>query len=123
MRKSLITALALAVPLTPLFAQSMPVSQFLAKAEALKEKGAMALFSGDVAKLKAEVVNSGKELRTEQVAARKAGRKPATCMPEQGKASVGSNEVLAHFRSIPPAQRSMTVKAAFAGLMRKKYPC
>lgn len=121
MRKLLIAALAAMVPLTPLFAQSMPVSQFLAKADALQKKGAMALFSGDIGKLKAEVVNSGKQLRAEQEAARKAGRKPATCMPE--KASVNSNELLAHFRSMPPAERSMPVKAAFAGLMRKKYPC
>jgi hypothetical protein len=123
MRKTLIVALAAAVPLTPLFAQSMPVSEFLAKADALQKKGAMAVFSGDIGKLKAEVTNSGKQLRAEQVAAQKAGRKPATCMPEQGKASISSNELLAHFRSIPPAQRNMTVKAGFAGLMRKKYPC
>ena len=121
MRKILIVAFAAAVPLTPLLAQSMPVSQFLAKADALQKKGAMALFSGDVGKLKAEVMNSGKQLRAEQVAAQKAGQKTATCMPEQGKATIGSNELLAHFRSIPPAQRNMTVKAAFAGLMRKKY--
>ena len=123
MRKSLIVAFAAAVPLTPLLAQSMPVSQFLAKADALQKKGAMALFSGDVGKLKAEVMNSGKQLRAEQVAAKKAGRKTATCMPEQGKATVNQTELLAHFRSIPPAQRNMTVKAAFASMMRKKYPC
>jgi hypothetical protein len=123
MRRTLIVALAAAVPLTPLFAQSMPVSEFLAKADALQKKGAMALFSGDIGKLKGEVVNSGKQLRAEQVAAQKAGRKPTTCMPERGKASIGSTELLAHFRAIPPAQRSMSVKAAFAGLIRKKYPC
>ncbi len=123
MRKIVLAALIAAVPLTPLFAQSMPVSQFLATADALQEKGAMALFSGDIGKLKAEVMNSGKQLRAEQVAAQKAGRKPATCMPERGKASVATNELLAHFRAIPPAQRNMTVKTAFASLMRKKYPC
>jgi hypothetical protein len=123
MRKVLIAALLAAVPLTPLLAQSMPVSEFLAKADALQKKGAMALFSGDIGKLKAEVVNSGKQLRAEQLAAQKAGRKPTTCMPTKGKASINSNELLAHFRSIPPAERSVPVKSAFAGLMRKKYPC
>ena len=121
MRKLLIAALAAAVPLTPVLAQSMPVSTFLAKADALQEKGAMALFSGDIGKLKAEVVNSGKQLRAEQDAARKAGRKPATCMPE--KANVNSTELLAHFRAIPPAERGIPVKTGFAALMRKKYPC
>lgn len=123
MRKLLIAALAAAVPLTPLLAQSMSVTEFLAKADALEKKGAMALFSGDVGKLKAEVVNSAKQLRAEQDAARAARRTPTTCIPEQGKAKISSTELLAHFRSIPPAQRNMTVKTAFAGLMRKKYPC
>lgn len=121
MRKLLIAVLAAQLPLTPSFGQSMPVSEFLAKADALQKKGPLALFSGDIGKLKAEVVNSGKQLRAEQTGARKAGRKPATCMPE--KASVNSNELLAHLRSIPPAERGMPIKAAFADLMRKKYPC
>ncbi len=81
----------------------------------------MALFSSDIGLLKKEIQNSGKELRAEQIAAQKAGRKPATCMP--AKAAMNSNELLAHFRSIPPQQRTMPVKAGLAGLMRKKYPC
>ena len=121
MRKLLIAALAAASPLAPASAQSMPISEFLAKADALQKKGPMALFSGDIGKLKAEVVNSGKQLRAEQEAARKAGRKPATCLPE--KANVTSTELLTHFREVPPAERGVLVKTAFAGLVRKKYPC
>lgn len=102
-------------------AQTMQVSQFLAKADALQKKGAMALFSSDIGLLKREIQNSGKQLRTEQLAAQKAGKKPATCMP--AKASMNSNELLAHFRSIPPQQRGMSVKTALAGLMQKKFPC
>jgi hypothetical protein len=116
--------LAGALALTPLAAaqaQSMTVGTFLGKVEALKKKGPMALFSSDIKVLKGEVQNSAKQLRAEQVAAQKAGRKPATCMPE--KASTDQKELLAHFESIPPAQRGATVKQAFASLMRKKYPC
>ncbi len=113
----------IALPLTPAAAQTMTVATFLAKADALMKKGAMALFSSDIGRLKGEIGNSAKQLRAEQAAARKAGRRPDFCMPPQGKAEIGSNEVLTHFRSIPPAQRGMPVKAAFAGLMRKKYPC
>ena len=123
MRKLPIIALMACVPMTPLLAQSMPVSEFLAKADALQKKGAMALFSADIGKLKAEIVNSGKQLRAEQEAARAAGRTPATCMPERDKAKVTSTELIAHFKTIPPAQRNVPVKTAFAGLMRKKYPC
>jgi hypothetical protein len=99
----------------------MPVSTFLAKADALQKKGPLALLSGDVNLLKKEITNSGKQLRQEQKAAQKAGRQPATCMPD--KASINSGELLTHFRSIPPAQRNVSVKTAFASLMRKKYPC
>jgi hypothetical protein len=110
-----------AAPLSALQAQAMPVSNFLAKAEALKKKGPMALFSSDIGLLKKEIQNSAKALRAEQIAAQKAGRKPPVCMP--AKAAVNSNELLAHFNSIPAAQRSMSVQAGFAGLIRKKYPC
>jgi hypothetical protein len=121
MRKVAVALLLAAIPMTGAQAQSMPVATFLAKADALQKKGAMALFSGDIGKLKAEVQNSGKALRAEEEAARKVGRAPATCMPP--KAAVNSEELLAHFRSIPPAQRGMPVKTAFAGLVAKKYPC
>ena len=121
MRRILLGFLLAAAPLGALHAQAMPVAQFLAKADALQKKGAMALFSSDIGLLKREIQNSAKQLRAEQDAAKKAGRTPATCLPD--KASMNSNEILAHFRSIPPQQRAMPVKAAFAGLMRKKYPC
>jgi hypothetical protein len=99
----------------------MPVAEFLAKVDALEKRGAMALFSKDFGLLKAEVQASGKAVRAEEMAARKAGRRPATCLPK--KAGVKSGELLAHFRAIPPAQRGMSVKVAFAGLMAKKFPC
>jgi hypothetical protein len=120
--RHLATALLLiAAPATALQAQAMPVSTFLAKANALKAKGAMALFSSDIGVLKKQIQNSAKALRAEQLAAQKAGRKPALCMP--AKASFNSNELLAHFNAIPPAQRNMSVQAGFASLVRKKYPC
>lgn len=123
MRTFALGLVLLTLPLSAADAQTMSVATFLAKAEALQKKGAMALFSSDIGKLKGEIVNSGKQLREERLSAEKAGRKPATCAPPRGKASIGSNELLAHFRSIPPAQRNQPVKAAFASLLRKKYPC
>lgn len=119
--KPILAIALLAAPLAPAHARAMPVATFLAKADALQKKGALALLSGDVGLLKAEVINSGKQLRAEQKAAQRAGRKTPTCMPD--KASINSNELLAHLRAIPPAQRDMPIKAAFAAFMRKKYPC
>ena len=122
MKKLVVAVAVAALPAAALQAQSMPVSEFLSKADALQKKGALALFSGDFRRLKNEIQGSGKALRAEQVAAVKAGRTPATCMPAK-PASMTSDEILTHFRSIPPAQRGMSVKSAFAGLMRKKFPC
>jgi hypothetical protein len=122
MRMLILGILLAAAPVTAAQAQTMTVADFLAKAEALKKKGAMALLSSDVGKLKNEITNSGKELRAERMAAKAAGRKPAFCPPEGGT-KLNSNELLAYFASIPPAQRGMSVKAGFAGLMRKKFPC
>lgn len=121
MRHIAVALLLIALPATALQAQAMPVSTFLAKADALKKKGPMALFSSDIGLLKKEIQNSAKGMRAEQVAATKAGRKSPYCMP--AKAAINSNELLDHFRSIPPAQRNMPVRSAFASLVRKKYPC
>ena len=124
MKKLIVAAvIAAAVPVTPLAAQNMPLNQFLAKAEALQKKGPMALLSSDLGRLKKEIQNSGKQLRAERLAAQAAGRKPAFCPPEKG-VGLGSNEILSHFRSIPPAQRErMRAKDGMRSLMARKFPC
>ncbi|HEV2747253.1 MAG TPA: hypothetical protein VGW34_08145 [Allosphingosinicella sp.] len=116
-----LAAAALAVLALPAAAQATTVAEFLARAEALEKKGAMALFAKDYKALQAELQAAGKALRAEQKAARAAGRAPATCMP--AKAGVKSTELLAYFRAIPPARRGASVKDGLAGLMRRKYPC
>jgi hypothetical protein len=121
MRYVLSALFLISVPTTALRAQTMPVATFLAKADALKKKGPLALFSSDYGKLKAEVNNSARALGAEQLAARKAGRKPATCMPK--KISIGTDELLNHFQALPRAQRGVSVKTAFAWFANKKYPC
>ncbi len=121
MRKVVVALLVALAPAGALQAQSMPVSDFLTRAEALKKKGMMAIVSKDFGVLKTQIQNSGKQLRAEQNEAAKAGRQPATCMPK--KASFGPDELLGHLRSIPPQQRSMSIKAGLASFMRKKYPC
>jgi hypothetical protein len=122
LRHAFIALFLATAPATALQAQAMPVSTFLAKADALKKRGPLALLSSDLGALKKEVQNSAAELRTERLAAKAAGRKPAFCPPEAG-GSLSSDELLSHFQSIPPAQRGMSVKMGLAGLMRKRYPC
>ena len=101
---------------------AMDVATFLAKADALQRQGMLAMFSSDIGLLKAEIQDDGKALRAEQAAAQRAGRRPAFCMP--AKAEVNSNELIAHLRTIPVAERARTqVRDAFRTLVVRKYPC
>ena len=123
MRYFAIALLLIAAPVTALQAQAMPVSTFLAKANALQKKGPLALFSSDIGVLKKEVQASAVLLRNERLAAKSAGRRPAFCPPEKG-AALNSNELLGHFKSVPPAQQSrVPVRDALRSFMVKKYPC
>lgn len=115
-RLAFLTLLAL-----PAAAWAMPVSTFLAKADALMKKGPMAVFSGDIGLLKGEMKASFAQLRAEQTAARKAGRRPDTCMP--AKVGVRPDELLGYLRAIPIAQRGMPMKDALGTWMQKKHPC
>lgn len=102
--------------------RAMPVAVFLKKAEALGARGILAMFSGDMKMLVREIKAAGQAARAEQAAAVEAGRKPPFCIPSEAGAE--TEEVLTHFRAIPPAQRSrVEVAEAFRGLMVRKYPC
>ena len=117
----LLAALLLAsVPLGP--AHAMDVATFLAKADALKKKGMMALMSSDYKLLKKEIVTHSQTLRAERLAAERAKRRAAYCPPP--KQNLNSDEILAAFRSIPAAQRPRTdVKDALRALLARKFPC
>ncbi len=121
MKKKLLAAAVLAV--VPLgSAQAMDVATFLAKADALQKKGMLALMSSDYKLLKNEVVTQTQVLRSERLAAQRAGRKPAYC--PTAKSDLTSDEVLAALRTIPTAQRPrIQVKDALRALLARKYPC
>lgn len=107
---------------SPLRAQTMPLDAFLSKAEALQRQGPLALFSGDYALLKKEMRGSAEQLKQMRLAAVKAGKKPPYCPP--ATVPLSSDEILAHFRSIPATARAaMTTRDGFLSLMVKKYPC
>lgn len=99
----------------------MPVAVFMAKAEALQAKGAMAFFSSDVGLLKAEVTGSAQAFRR-QLKAEVVGGKPSACPPEH--AALTSDDILAHMRAYPAAARPrIPVSQAIADLFRKSVPC
>ncbi len=63
--------------LAPVAAAAMPVSTFLAKADKLKKKGPLAMFSGDIKLLMGQVKTDAAELRAENKAAEAAGKPKA----------------------------------------------
>ena len=122
MRKLALGLILSALPVAAANAQSMPVSVFLTKADALQKKGPLALMSSDLGLLKREVGAAGKSLSDERLALIAAGRKPPYCPPAKG--GLNSDELLAEMRTIPAEARPRTnVRAALKALMVKKYPC
>ena len=122
MKTACLVAIALCASATPVFAQNMPASTFLEKADALKAKGPLAMFSSDIGILKSEVQAAALSYRSDRKAAQTAGRKPEVCPPE--KFRLNSDELIESFRAIPvEARPRTTVKQAWIGYMKRKYPC
>ena len=108
---------------TPAFAAGgdMSVATFLAKADALKAKGAMALFSEDMGLLKREGEAAG-ELYRARLATERAAGKPSSCPPKGTR--VNSDQLLSFLRTYPANVRaSVSMKAAIADYMIRNYPC
>jgi hypothetical protein len=118
--KLMIAAMMAAMPLTA--ADAMNVAAFLEKAAVLEKKGMMALFSSDYKILKDEVQTASTQLRSERLAAQKAGKKPAYCPPAKG--GLSPQELLTQLRTIPVPQRArMDVKDGLRTVLARKYPC
>lgn len=99
----------------------MSVAAFLSKADALKAKGAMALFSRDIGVLKAEGKAAGEAYRARLQSERAAGR-PSSCPPQGAK--VNSDEFLGFLRTYPAAvQPQVPMKQAIGDFFIRKYPC
>lgn len=102
-------------------AGDMSVAAFLAKADALKAKGPMALFSSDIAVLKAEGQAAGTAYKAQLDAERKAGH-PGSCPPKGTR--IAGDDLMAQMRAYPSAARSkITVKTAMVDMFRAKFPC
>ena len=103
-------------------AMAMPAATFLAKADALKAKGPMALFSSDLGSLKTELNRAFAELKTERLA-RVAQHKPPRSCPSP-KSSMTSDELIKSMHAIPAAElATMQVKDAVIRVLEQKYPC
>ncbi len=108
----------------PVGVNAMTVAEFLAKADALKAKGMMAMMSSDLPVVRGEMQAATTAYRTEVDAARAKGRTDLGCPPPKGQAKLSSDIIMADFAAIPkPAQARTPVKVALYDVMRKRYPC
>lgn len=118
--KKIALVVGLAATLFATAAQAMTVQEFLTAAARIP-RNPTALLRADTRRLKAELDGAFRTVRTEQNAARQAGRTPATCMPE--RASVNVDQLLARFNAIPAPRRSISVTQAIREWMAERYPC
>jgi hypothetical protein len=122
MRYSLFTVMLMVAISVQAAPGDMNIGTFLAKADALKAKGIMALGSPDIGVLKAEVKGAGVAYRDRVKSDKAKGMVPHSCPP--AKAAMKSDELLGHLRTYPAAQRQqVSIRTAFADLMKKRYPC
>jgi hypothetical protein len=109
--------------LAPVAAAAMPVSTFLAKADKLQKKGALAMFSGDLKLLMRQIKTDAAELKAENNGLAAAGRPKAYCTPPGG-VKLSNRDVLSAMQAIPPAQRPRTsTKDALRAYFARRFPC
>ncbi len=110
--------LAVAAP-----ASAMSVQAFLIKAEALKKKGPLALFSSDMKLLRKQITGDALELRKERLAAQAAGRAVAFCPPAAG-IKLTDRDIVAAMEAVPSTQRaSIDTKIALRAYFGRRFPC
>ena len=118
--KLLIGVVALAVSTT---AAAMPVSTFLAKADSLQRKGALAIFSGDLKLLMNQIKADAASLRADNKAAEAAGRRKAYCTPEGG-VKLSNRDIIDAMNAVPPQQRAATdTRTALRAYFARRFPC
>jgi hypothetical protein len=100
----------------------MSVQTFLAKAEALKNKGPMALFSSDLKLLVRQVKTDAAAIKAERLLAQRAGRQPAYC--PKGETQLGQKDILTAMEAVPAAQRSSTdTRSGLRAYFARRFPC
>lgn len=100
---------------------AMTVQTFLARANALRDQGPMALMSPDLPVLKAEAKNATTQLKADRAARAAAGKPPIACVPE-GE-TVGIMDMLDGLSQLPAADQKRPLKDGYARVLAKRFPC
>jgi len=118
--KKLALVVGIAATLFATAAQAMTVQEFLTTASRIPQNPT-AMLRSDTRRLIREFEGAVRTVRAEQVAARQAGRKPPTCMPE--RVSFSPDAILGRFNSIPASRRNISVTQAMREWMAERHPC
>lgn len=124
MRLALTAAVAALLVPTAASAQSMNAESFLQRANKLKAKGPMALFSrGEIKVLMNEGQASGQAAAARNKADKAAGRPTRFCAPS-GPQRMNSDEYMTRLAAIPRATRQrIDMTEATTRIMAAKFPC
>ncbi|CAN5283823.1 hypothetical protein BH10PSE1_BH10PSE1_35800 [soil metagenome] len=121
MKHRAIAAITLSAMLLATAVSAMTVQEFLTTASHIPQNPT-ALLRSDTRRLMSEFRGAVRTVRDEQTAARTAGRRPATCMPD--KVGFSPNDILGRFNAIPAARRNqISVTQALREWMAERYPC
>tara|TARA_R110002051_G_scaffold17017_1_gene50443 strand:+ start:31 stop:405 length:375 start_codon:yes stop_codon:yes gene_type:complete len=101
-------------------ARDMTVRQFLTTADSIP-RNPTAMLRADTRRLMTEVRSSFAAVRTDERAARAAGRRPAACMPD--RVSVNPDQLLGRLNAIPAARRNISLTQAIREWMAEEHPC
>lgn len=112
---------ALTLSALPSAAAAMTVQEFLTSANRIP-RNPTALLRSDTRRLMNEIGGAFKGVRDDQAAAKAAGRRSATCIPD-GKISLSAEQILNRFNAIPAQRRNISVNQAVREWMAEDYPC
>ena len=102
----------------------MTVAEFLAKAEALKAKGMMAMMSSDLTVVRSEIQPVTTAYRADVDAAQAKGIMALGFSPSKGQVKLSLDVILADFVATPKAAQKRTmVRAGLYAIMAERFPC
>lgn len=119
-KTTLAVVLVASLMATSALARDMTVRQFLTTADGIP-RNPTAMLRADTRRLMTEMRTSFATIRADEQAARAAGRRPATCMPE--RVSVNPERLLGRLNAIPAARRNISLTQALREWMAEEHPC
>lgn len=120
---SLCAALSVSAVASPAFAQAqMTVAQFLEAGKDIPRNRAAAMMRSDTRRLVRVVTGAVSQVKSEQAAAERAGRRPNHCIPSSGT-GITPETLVARFEAMPSSRRNVTVTQAVREWMSERHPC